>query len=171
MVAATPGSGPCEGAGAPEWRRQGGALFCEDVDVAELARRYGTPLYVYSAGVVRGRLRELRAAFGPRAEICFAVKSNSNLSLLRLLHEEGCGFDLVSGGELERLRAAGLPTGKAVFAGVGKQPWEVEAGVAAGLLFFNVESPHELPLLATAGAAARAATRRCLLYTSDAADE
>ena len=62
MAATTSGSAPCEGAGAPEWRRQGGALFCEDVDVAELARRYGTPLYVYSAGVVRGRLRELRAA-------------------------------------------------------------------------------------------------------------
>ena len=167
MAATTSGSAPCEGAGAPEWRRQGGALFCEGVDLAELTRRYGTPLYVYSAGVVRSRLRALRAAFGPKAEVCFAVKSNSNLNLLRLLHDEGCGFDLVSGGELERLRAAGLPTGKAVFAGVGKQPWEVEAGVAAGLMFFNVESPHELPLLAAAGEAAGTPVRVALRLNPD----
>jgi diaminopimelate decarboxylase len=93
-------------------------------------------------------------AFGDTARICYAVKANPNLSVLRLLHEAGCGFDLVSGGELERLAVACLPTDQAVFAGVGKQRWEIEAAVAAGLLFFNVESPYELPLLAAAGEAA-----------------
>jgi len=158
---------PCPGAGAPEFHLRDGALWCEDVAVAELAQRFGTPLYVMSANAVRTRVRRVRAAFGDDAKVCYAVKANSNLNLLRLLHEEGCGFDLVSGGELERLRAAGLPSQHAVFAGVGKQSWEIEAAVAAGLLFFNVESPHELPLLAAAGEAAGAPVRVALRLNPD----
>lgn len=158
---------PCPGAGAPEFHLRDGALWCEDVAVQDLAERFGTPLYVMSAGAVRERVRRVRESFGETAQLCYAVKANSNLNLLRLLHEEGCGFDLVSGGELERLRAAGLPSEQAVFAGVGKQGWEIDAAVAAGLLFFNVESPHELPLLAAAGEAAGAPVRVALRLNPD----
>lgn len=145
---------PCPGAGCDEFHLRSGELWCEDVAVAALAERFGTPLYVYSARSLDRRIDAVRAAFGPKAHVCYAVKANSNLSLLRRVHARGAGFDLVSGGELERLRSAGLPTAGAVFAGVAKQAWEIEAAVAAGILFFNVESAHELPLLAAAGAAA-----------------
>ncbi|MGC6489544.1 MAG: diaminopimelate decarboxylase [Planctomycetota bacterium] len=158
---------PCPGAGAGEFHLRDGALWCEQVAVEELAERFGTPLYVYSAAVMRRRVRRVREAFGDGAAVCFAVKANSNLHVLRLLHAEGCGFDLVSGGELERLRAAGLPSSRAVFAGVGKQRWEIEAAVAAGLLFFNVESPHELPALAAAGEAAGQPVRVALRLNPD----
>lgn len=147
--------GPCPGSGSPDFAYRSGHLHCEQVAIADLVERFGSPLYVYSAAAMRERVARVRSAFGAAAHICYAVKANSNLSVLRLLHEQGCGFDLVSGGELERLHAAGLPTAEAVFAGVGKQSWEIEAAVAAGLLFFNVESPSELPLLSAAGAAAR----------------
>lgn len=158
---------PCPGAGTPEFHLRDGALWCEQVALEDLAARFGTPLYVYSAAAMRGRVQRIRAAFGDRAEVCFAVKANSNLHVLRLLHAEGCGFDLVSGGELERLRAAGLPSERAVFAGVGKQAWEIEAAVAAGLLFFNVESPHELPSLSAAGEAAGRPVRVALRLNPD----
>ena len=145
---------PCPGSGSPEFHLHDAQLFCEQVAVRDLVERFGSPLYVYSAATMRERAQRVRQAFGDEAQICYAVKANSNLSVLKLLHEAGCGFDLVSGGELERLRTAGLPTSQAVFAGVGKQAWEIEAAVAAGLLFFNVESPYELPLLSAAGEAA-----------------
>lgn len=145
---------PCPGSGTPDFHLQDGDLYCEQVAVSDLVERFGSPLYIYSAATIRERATRVRAAFGEAARICYAVKANSNLSVLKLLHEAGCGFDLVSGGELERLAVAGLPTDQAVFAGVGKQPWEIEAAVAAGLLFFNVESQYELPLLAAAGEAA-----------------
>ncbi len=143
----------CPGSGSPDFHLHQGQLRCEQVLVSDLVERFGSPLYVYSAATIRERLRRVRVAFGDEARICYAVKANSNLSLLRLLHDGGIGFDLVSGGELERLQAAGLPTDQAVFAGVGKEPWEIAAAVAAGILFFNVESPHELELLSAAGAA------------------
>lgn len=142
---------PCPGSGTPSFHLRGGELWCEDVPVRELAARFGTPLYVYSGAALDERVHRVRAAFGADAQICYAVKANSNLSLLARMHARGIGFDLVSGGELRRLAAAGLPASGAVFAGVGKEPWEIDAAVAAGILFFNVESPHELPLLAAAG--------------------
>jgi len=144
-------STPCPGSGSPEFHYRAGALHCEQVAIADLVAEFGSPLYVYSAATMRERAQRVRQAFGDDAHVCYAVKANSNLNVLRLLHEQGCGFDLVSGGELERLNVAGLPTSQAVFAGVAKEPWEIEAAVAAGLLFFNVESPTELPLLAAAG--------------------
>lgn len=131
-----------------------GELWCEGVRLADLAERFGTPLYIYSGAAIDERAQRLRSAFGEAAVICYAVKANSNLSLLRRLRAQGTGFDIVSGGELARLTAAGLKTNDAVFAGVGKEPWEIEAAVTAGILFFNVESEHELPLLAAAGEAA-----------------
>jgi diaminopimelate decarboxylase len=145
---------PCPGAGTPEFHLRFGELFCEDVRLAALAEHFGTPLHVYSQAALRRRIDAVRSAFGAAAHICYAVKANGNLELLREVHRAGAGFDLVSGGELERLRAAGLPTAGAVMAGVGKEPWEISAAAAAGILFFNVESEHELPLLAAAAAAA-----------------
>ena len=152
----------CPESGSSHFHLRDGDLHCEQVAVAELVERFGSPLYIYSAATIRERVRAVRSAFGDGAHLCFAVKANSNLSVLRLLHQEGCGFDLVSGGELERLQAAGLPTEQAVFAGVAKQAWEIEAAVAAGLLFFNVESPHELPMLAAAGQHAQQPVRLAL---------
>lgn len=129
-----------------------GALHCEGVDVGRLADEFGTPLYVYSRAAMAQRIEVLRAAFGPDAHVCFAVKSNSNLSILRLFAELGTGFDLVSGGELRRLRAAGVPVDRAVFAGVAKADWEIREGLEAGIMLFNLESGHELPILERMGA-------------------
>ena len=157
----------CPGAGSSAFHRRSGELWCENVPVRELARRFSTPLYVYSAAAIDERLGRIRTAFGPGAQVCYAVKANSNLTLLRRLHAGGAGFDLVSGGELKRLQAAGLPTSGSVFAGVGKETWEIEAAVAAGILFFNVESPHELPLLAAAGARAGVPVRVALRINPD----
>jgi len=153
---------PCPGAGASQFHLRDGSLWCEDVAVADLAARFGTPLYVYSAEAMRARLREVRQAFGPDAAVCFAVKANSNLHILKLLYGEGCGFDLVSGGELERLRVVGLSPEQSVFAGVAKQRWELESAVAANLMFVNVESRHELSTLSAVGAAAGARVRVAL---------
>jgi diaminopimelate decarboxylase len=144
---------PCPGAGSSAFHLRAGELWCEGVAVRDLVQQHGTPLYVYSAATMAERFAALRAAFGPSAHICYAVKANPNLTLLAHLHRLGAGFDVVSGGELKRLQAAGLPTDGVVFAGVGKEPWEIAAAVAAGILFFNIESPHELPLLAEAAAA------------------
>jgi diaminopimelate decarboxylase len=157
-----PAREPGPGAGSSAFHRRGEELWCEGVAVRALAERYGTPLYVYSAATIAERFATVRAAFGPAAHICYAVKANPNLTLLARLHALGAGFDLVSGGELLRLQAAGLPTAGAVFAGVGKEPWEIAAAVAADILFFNVESPHELPLLAAAAAAAGRTVRVAL---------
>src|SRR5687767_8320798 len=98
---------PCPEAGSPAFAMRGGELWCEDVPLRALGDRFGTPLYVYSGATIDARLRAVRGAFGPAAVVCYAVKANGNLSLLRRMHAGGAGFDLVSGGELARLRAAG----------------------------------------------------------------
>lgn len=161
-ASAVPAAEPAHGFGL-----RAGELCCEALGLSALAQRFGTPLYVYSGAAMDRRLQAVRAAFGPEAHVCFAVKANSNLGVLRRMHTGGAGFDLVSGGELERLRAAGLPTAGAVFAGVAKEPWEIAAAVAADILFFNVESPHELPLLAAAGANAGRRVRVALRLNPD----
>ena len=145
---------PCPGAGPAAFHVRAGELWCEDVPLAKLAERFGTPLYVYAKSALHERVAAVRGAFGSTAQVCYAVKANGNLSLLREVHAAGAGFDLVSGGELHRLQAAGLPTSGAVFAGVGKERWEIDAAIAAGILFFNVENEHELPLLVAAATAA-----------------
>jgi diaminopimelate decarboxylase len=140
-------------------------LCCGDVDLSELAERFGTPLYVYSADDVRERVGMLEREFaGVEHTVCYAVKANSALAVLKLLAELGCGFDIVSGGELERVkRAVPEALGRVVFSGVGKQAWEMDAALAAGILLFNVESEAELELLAeraqTANKTARIALR------------
>ena len=141
-----------------------GGLWCEDAAVADLARRFGTPLYVYSAGTLRDHYRKLAAAFAPLEPlICFSVKVCSNTHILRLLAEEGSGFDLVSGGELYRVLQAGGDPGRCCFAGVAKTDDEIRYALEQGIHLFNVESEEELEnlarLAAETGRSARAALR------------
>jgi diaminopimelate decarboxylase len=129
-------------------------LYCDGVDLTTLAAEHSTPLYVYSAEQITERFQLFEHAFthGPEARphtICYAVKANSSLAILRLLATAGAGFDIVSGGELERVRKAHKPAlKKVVFSGVGKQQWEIDAALDANILLFNVESEAELHLLA-----------------------
>jgi len=125
-----------------------GSLFCENVDLQELADTYGTPLYVYSANTILDHYRRLDAALaGIDHEVAYAVKANSNLSVLRLLAEEGAGFDIVSGGELYRVIKAGGDPAHCTFAGVGKTRAEIEYALQQGIYSFNVESEEELRYL------------------------
>lgn len=153
-MAPVPDRTPCPLSGSDAFHYRGGRLHCEDVSFADLVARFGSPLHVYSRSAIASRYAAVRAAFGPEAHVCYAVKANSNLSLLRLLADFGAGFDLVSGGELQRLVAAGIDPRTAVFAGVAKERWEIELGVHHAVRAFQVESPHELALLSAAGAAA-----------------
>ncbi len=123
-------------------------LFCEDVPLASLAGRYGTPAYVYSQSTILGNYTRLRRTLaGIDSLICYSVKANSHLRILRLLRQVGAGFDVVSGGELARALRAGAAPGTIVFSGVGKTQDEIDAGLAAGILMFNVESAGELALI------------------------
>jgi diaminopimelate decarboxylase len=134
----------------PAFEYKHGELHCEDVPLRILAEQHGTPLYVYSAAVIRDRYRLFDRAFSQiRHTVCYSVKANSNLSILRLLAQMGAGFDIVSGGELERVRAADRRAlKKIVFSGVGKTRDELKLALQAGILLFNVESESELELLA-----------------------
>jgi diaminopimelate decarboxylase len=127
-----------------------GRLHCEGVDVEALAAEFGTPLYVYAGGQIAERAQMLQREFaGIEHTVCYAVKANPSLAILKLLGGLGCGFDIVSGGELERVRrAAPEALGRVVFSGVGKQVWEMDAALTAGILQFNVESEQELKVLA-----------------------
>ena len=131
------------------FQRKGGKIYAEGVSLDSLADRLGTPLYVYSAGTILDHYRRLRGAM--RAVdplICYSVKANSNLAVLSLLARAGSGFDVVSGGELERVRKAGGKASKCVFAGVGKTDEEIEAGLRYGVKAFHVESEEELERIA-----------------------
>jgi diaminopimelate decarboxylase len=128
-----------------DFRYIGNKLFCEDVAVESLARKFGTPLYVYSQATLTGHFRRLDAALAPLDHlICFAMKSNSNLSVLRTLANLGAGFDIVSGGELRRVIAADGDPRRCVFAGVGKTEEEIEFALRQNIYSFNVESEPEL---------------------------
>lgn len=130
--------------------KAGSALRCGGVSLEALARRFGTPLYVYSADQIVERLRIFQQALAGRDHlVCYAVKANSALAILKLLADRGAGFDIVSGGELERiLAAAPEAAGRVVFSGVGKTAAEIDLALKAGILEFNVESEAELALLA-----------------------
>jgi diaminopimelate decarboxylase len=132
----------------------GAMLQCEDVPLDKLAERYGTPLYVYSASTIRERLHTFASAFRKIPHtVCYSVKANSSLGILRVLAGMGCGFDVVSGGELERvLRVDRRAAKRVVFSGVGKTVEEMEAALKAGVLLFNVESEAELWRLAECAA-------------------
>lgn len=125
-----------------------GRLHCEDVDLAKLADEVGTPCYVYSTATLQRHARVIASAFeGQDCLIAFSVKANSNLAVLATLAAEGCGADVVSGGELQRALRAGIPASKIVFSGVGKTAREMELGLREGIHQFNVESAAELRLL------------------------
>jgi diaminopimelate decarboxylase len=122
-----------------------GRLHCEEIDLARVAEKFGTPLYVYSAGTILDHYTRLDAALAPLDHlICYAVKASSNRAILKLLADAGAGFDIVSGGELHRVLAAGGDPAKCTFAGVGKSREEIEYALDQRVYSFNVESEAEL---------------------------
>ena len=128
---------------------QDGALSAEKVPLASIAARFGTPCYVYSRAALESAYREFeRASAGRDVLICYSVKANSNLAVLNLFARLGSGFDIVSGGELSRVLAAGGAASKTVFSGVGKSEAELRAALQAGVLCVNVESEGEMERLA-----------------------
>jgi diaminopimelate decarboxylase len=146
-------------------------LHCEDVPLTNFVERYGTPLYVYSATAISERLAAFENAFRRiPCTICYSVKANSNLNILRLLSRQGCGFDVVSGGELERVLVADRRAAKKiVFSGVGKSREEMTAALKAGILLFNIESESELWVLAECAARLRTLARVALRVNPDVA--
>jgi len=128
-----------------EFKYKGNHLYCEDAKVLDLAKRFGTPLYIYSYHTLIGHYFKLKSAFsGVDPLICYSVKANSNLAILRALVDKGAGMDIVSGGELFRAVKAGCPAEKIVYASVGKTDKEIEEAARHNILFFNVESLPEL---------------------------
>ena len=146
-------------------------LHAEEVSLERLAQRFGTPLYVYSATAIRERYRLFDDAFrGCEHTVCYSVKANSNLAILRLLSRLGAGFDIVSGGELHRvMTAAAKAASKVVFSGVGKLAGEIDEALKAGILLFNVESAGELELLAARAAHHRKTARFAVRVNPDVA--
>lgn len=133
-------------------------LHCEGVSLVAIADQVGTPCYVYSQSAIEAAVAAYKAALeGVRHRICYAVKANSTLGILRLLVQSGLGADIVSLGELRRWQAAGGDPGKVVFSGVGKTREEIEAALVAGIFLFNIESEEELGVVAEV---ARALGRR-----------
>jgi len=150
-------------------RGAGFVLHCDEIPLPKLAERFGTPLYVYSATTIRTRLQAFEKAFRDFSHtICYSVKANSNVSILRLLAGLGCGFDVVSGGELERVLVADRRSAKrVVFSGVGKSRDEMTAALKAGILLFNIESESELWALAECATRLRTAARLALRVNPD----
>ncbi len=134
-----------------------------------LARRHGTPLYVYSADQIVERLAMFQQSFEGRDHlVCYAIKANSALAILKILADRGAGFDIVSGGELERvIAAAPEAVGRVVFSGVGKTAAEIDLALKAGILQFNVESEAELSLLAARAAKLKLKARFALRVNPD----
>ena len=134
--------------GHPHFAYRDNALFAEDVRVSELAGIYATPLFIYSKAAMLSALGAYqRGLAGRNAQICYAMKANSALAVLQVFARAGCGFDIVSGGELERVQAAGGDMAKVIFSGVGKTRAEMRQALGAGIGCFNVESEAELDVL------------------------
>ena len=134
----------------PDWltRQADGRLLADGQDLESLANTYGTPLYVYSRSHIEATLARFKAALaGRQATICYALKANSNLAIIELMGQLGCGYDIVSGGELDRVLAAGGKASDVVFSGVGKSVPEIEQALTLGVRCFNVESTAELARL------------------------
>ena len=144
-------------------------LACGEIALDTLAKKYGTPLYVYSADHIRYRLGLFREAFAAQPHlICYAVKANSALAILKMLAKEGAGFDIVSGGELERVLSVDkAAAGRAVFSGVGKTAPEIDLALRSNILLFNVESEGELELLAERTAKLKKRARIALRVNPD----
>ena len=136
--------------GSPDVALRDGSLYVEGLRVADLARRFGTPLYVYSTAAMARALGAYQTALQHRDHlVCYAMKANSSLGVLQWFARRGCGFDIVSGGELERVIAAGGDPAKTVFSGVGKTRAEMARALEAGVMCFNVESAGEMDVLST----------------------
>src|SRR3984893_3918716 len=153
------------------WKKAGGksargeSVYCEDIPLNDVAKKAGTPAYVYSAAAIGDAYSELAEGLGALPHtVCFAVKSNGNLAILKYLAGMGSGFDIVSGGELQHLQRIGVPGKRIVFSGVGKTREEMREalryrsarrGGATGILLFNIESEAELDVLLEESALAR----------------
>lgn len=134
--------------GAPQLAYRGSDLFIENQQLSDLAHRHGTPLFVYSKAAMLGALAAYQRGFAGRsAQICYAMKANSSLGVLQVFAQAGCGFDIVSGGELERALAVGAHPARIIFSGVGKTRAEMRQALNAGIGCFNVESQAELQVL------------------------
>ncbi|MFC5609607.1 diaminopimelate decarboxylase [Variovorax soli] len=141
--------------GQPHIARNGETLMVEQMSLEALAREHGTPLFVYSKQWMLDALAAYQRGFeGRDALICYAMKANSSLGILRVFAQAGCGFDIVSGGELARVLAVGADPAKIIFSGVGKTRAEMRQALAAGIGCFNVESEEELDVLSEVAAAA-----------------
>jgi diaminopimelate decarboxylase len=139
--------------GAPHFQVRGGELFVEDLKLADLARAHGTPLFVYSRAAMLSALAAYQRGFaGRKAKVFYAMKANSSLAVLQVFARAGCGFDIVSGGELERALAAGAQGADIIFSGVGKTRAEMRRALEAGIHCFNVESEAELEVLSEVAA-------------------
>ncbi|MDP3606029.1 MAG: diaminopimelate decarboxylase [Polaromonas sp.] len=134
--------------GHPHFAWRGDDMHVEQVRLADLAREHGTPLFVYSKASMLAALAAYQRGFaGRKAQICYAMKANSSLGVLQVFAQAGCGFDIVSGGELERALAAGATAGRIIFSGVGKTRAEMRRALEVGIGCFNVESEAELEVL------------------------
>jgi diaminopimelate decarboxylase len=134
--------------GAPYFSYQNGQLLVENVPVSELAQTHGTPLFVYSTASMQAALAAYQRGFaGRKVQICYAMKANPALAVIQLFAQAGCGFDIVSAGELERVLMAGVAADKIIFSGVGKTRAEMRRALAVGIGCFNVESEAELEVL------------------------
>ncbi|HEX4234121.1 MAG TPA: diaminopimelate decarboxylase [Caldimonas sp.] len=154
--------------GAPDIVERDGELFVEGIAAVDLGRRFGTPLYVYSsAAMARALAAYQRALAGRDHLLCYAIKANSTLAILQWFAARGCGFDIVSGGELERVLAAGADPTRIVFSGVGKTRSEMARALAHDVLCFNVESIGELELLSEVAVAAGRSARVSLRVNPD----
>ncbi len=151
-----------------EFKYRNNKLYCEKLPVEGLAEKFGTPLYVYSYKTLMDHFRKLSAAFkGVHPLICFSVKANSNLAILKSLVDIGAGLDIVSGGELFRALKAGCPAQRVVYASVGKTDGEIEDAIKRGILFFNVESLPELENINRISGRLRKITRVALRINPD----
>jgi len=139
--------------GAPFVHYRAEELFVDEVRLADLAAEHGTPLFVYSRAAMLSALAAYQRGFtGRKAKICYALKANSSLAVLQVFARAGCGFDIVSGGELERVLAAGAKASDIIFSGVGKTRREMRRALEAGIHCFNVESEAELEVLSEVAA-------------------
>jgi diaminopimelate decarboxylase len=154
--------------GSPHVAYRGDTLHVEDCALTDLAARHGTPLYVYSQASMLAAVGAYQRALAGRDHlVCYAMKANSNLAVLQTFAEAGCGFDIVSGGELARALAAGADAGKIVFSGVGKTRAEMRQALDAGVMCFNVESEAELDVLSAVATQAGRTARISLRVNPD----
>lgn len=130
------------------FRYESNALYCENVPISEIIDKFGTPIYVYSENHIRNKSREYVKSLSKPGMICFSVKALSNIHVLKILAEEGCCFDVVSGGEIQRCIEAGIDTHKLIFSGVGKTEQEIRYAIKSGIFSINAESFSEIDRIA-----------------------